>query len=120
MTKSSAFQFRQIAHCDDAIVLHRKITAHAGIAAAVDQECVVFVTVLPSDTTCEYHFEFANPAEDAGFRDMQLGALRHIARTAPERYQTVGSFAGFSVAPSNHITFGTTTGTIPRQTKAGR
>jgi hydroxylysine kinase len=32
----------------------------------------------------QFVLKFANPAEDAGFRDMQLGALRHIARTAPE------------------------------------
>ncbi len=31
----------------------------------------------------QYVLKFANPAEDAGFRDMQVAALRHIARTAP-------------------------------------
>lgn len=31
----------------------------------------------------EYVLKFANPAEDAGFRDMQISALRHIARADP-------------------------------------
>ena len=37
---ASAFQFRQIAHRDDAIVLDREIAAHTGVAAAVDQQRV--------------------------------------------------------------------------------
>lgn len=32
----------------------------------------------------QYVLKFANPAEDARFRDMQSAALRHIARQAPE------------------------------------
>ena len=32
------FSLRQIAHRDDAVVLDREIAAHAGLAAAVDQE----------------------------------------------------------------------------------
>ena len=32
----------------------------------------------------QFVLKFANPAEDAGFRDMQVAALRHIARAAPE------------------------------------
>ncbi|WP_421990656.1 phosphotransferase [Roseococcus sp.] len=32
----------------------------------------------------QYVLKFANPAEDARYRDMQLGALRHIERKAPE------------------------------------
>ncbi|MCC7347053.1 MAG: phosphotransferase [Variibacter sp.] len=32
----------------------------------------------------QFVLKFANPAEDARFRDMQVAALRHIARTAPD------------------------------------
>jgi hydroxylysine kinase len=32
----------------------------------------------------QFVLKFANPAEDARFRDMQLGALRHIERQAPD------------------------------------
>lgn len=32
----------------------------------------------------QFVLKFANPAEDARFRDMQLGALRHIEERAPE------------------------------------
>lgn len=32
----------------------------------------------------QYVLKFANPAEDAGFRDMQVAALRQIARRAPD------------------------------------
>jgi Ser/Thr protein kinase RdoA (MazF antagonist) len=33
---------------------------------------------------CAFVLKFANPAEDAGYRDMQIEALRHIARRAPD------------------------------------
>lgn len=32
----------------------------------------------------QFVLKFANPAEDAGFRDMQVAALRHIARADPD------------------------------------
>ncbi|WP_374446553.1 phosphotransferase [Stella sp.] len=32
----------------------------------------------------QFVLKFANPAEDAGFRDMQVSALRHVARTDPD------------------------------------
>ncbi|MGE0717561.1 MAG: phosphotransferase [Alphaproteobacteria bacterium] len=32
----------------------------------------------------QFVLKFANPAEDAGFRDMQVAALRHIAAVAPD------------------------------------
>jgi Ser/Thr protein kinase RdoA (MazF antagonist) len=38
---------------------------------------------LRADDGREFVLKFANPAEDAGFRDMQIAALRHIARAAP-------------------------------------
>ena len=55
---------------------------------AADQECVVFITVLPSEKACEYHCEFANPIEAQAFADY-LPTFLPAATSSCASYQPV-------------------------------
>jgi hypothetical protein len=56
-------------------------------ARASNQECVVFITVLPRENACEYHCEFANPGEADAFAEYMPSFLPAASTGSSHAYR---------------------------------